>query len=164
MFTARVLVMQVRACSSPNNGAFRPCRKFINVIVLRNPVQRILSHLAYMQGKLGSSLRSFVQQSPILANEYYVRTLLGAQVYRLPLGRVTREDHCRGAHIALRRFDFVLALEHVDSHVCCHALNARRCGHHSDCNCVSNSACSLFFFLLLLSFPGSALVPHLRRP
>jgi hypothetical protein len=87
------------------------CASFMNVVLLRKPLDRLVSHRAYLVDYLHAPLPrhdwpAFAALAPILCNEYFVRVLCGEATYRLPLGNLT-SGHLEAALDALRSFDLV---------------------------------------------------------
>ena len=87
------------------------CSSFMNVVLLRKPIERLISHRKYLIDYLHAPLprhdwRSFVDLAPIISNDYFCRVLGGEATYRLPLGNLTN-GHLEAAFDVLRTFDLV---------------------------------------------------------
>jgi len=87
------------------------CPSFMNVVLLRKPIERLISHRKYLIDYLHAPLprhdwRSFVELAPIISNDYFCRVLGGEATYRLPLGNLTN-GHLEAAFDVLRTFDLV---------------------------------------------------------
>jgi len=92
------------------------CNHFLNVVLFRDPIARIISHINYMQAvksKMPSDVLSFVELAPIITNNYYVRVLLGENTYRRPMMNITEADLSMALHI-LDTFDIIMVLETLD--------------------------------------------------
>lgn len=102
------------------------CSQFWNVIVLRDPMDRVLSHFKHLsllnevsdkdwaQVKLGKEWsadeltpRLAFEHAPIISNNFFVRNLIGRKGYKIPFGKVTHE-HLEEAKQRLADFDLVL--------------------------------------------------------
>lgn len=91
------------------------CNQFWNVIVLRDPLARLSSHLSLLSET--SSLpywkadrvtpKFLFETVPVLSNNFYIRSLIGAKGYQLPYGNIT-EEHFEEAQRVLDSFDLVL--------------------------------------------------------
>lgn len=104
------------------------CPQFWNIIVLRDPVERLISHLAMClmfptsggdwcwrrhsgQAWPGRITAGWVfKAQPIISDNFYIRSLLGSEVYNLPFGSIGR-DHLVRARQVLARFDVVYTLD-----------------------------------------------------
>jgi len=101
------------------------CPNFWNAIIFREPIDRLLSHMAllYRQKAHDSYWAEVptgpeawnpsnitpewvVGSTPILSNNYVIRSLLGKDVYLLPPGRIN-ETHLEKAKQVLEQFDVV---------------------------------------------------------
>lgn len=103
------------------------CPQFWNVIILRDPIDRLVSHLQELSRIPANTASSEVQtgplawnaskltpeyvfqQVPILSDNFYTRSLLGAETYSLPLGALN-QTHLERAKKVLEGFDLVLLL------------------------------------------------------
>jgi len=102
------------------------CKEFWNVIILRDPIDRLMSHLAHLNrlnetegqwpevplGNMTWAPKRLTPQFifdtvPILSNNYYVRSLLGEDVFMLPFGGITA-SHLHEAKRILEQYDLVL--------------------------------------------------------
>jgi len=132
------------------------CPQFWNVVILRDPIERLVSHLSeltripekspwrFREVRVGDALwnphnltpQTIFQEIPILSDNFYIRSLLGRDVYRLPLGGVTKE-HLEQAKKVVEKFDLVLLkssslmddIQHLMGWTC-HA--SRRMGQSDD--------------------------------
>jgi len=103
------------------------CPQFWNVIILRDPIDRLVSHLQELSRIPANTASSEVetgplawnatkltpeyvfQQVPILADNFYTRSLLGAETYAMPLGSLN-QSHLERAKKVIEGFDLVLVL------------------------------------------------------
>ena len=94
------------------------CHQFWNVIIVRDPLTRLFSHLSMLWEESRSkglskydpstiTVEQVFKQVPILSNNYYIRSLLGYDVYTLPSGAI-RRTHVEKAKQRLRAFDVIL--------------------------------------------------------
>mmetsp|Transcript_2038 Transcript_2038/g.5170 ORF Transcript_2038/g.5170 Transcript_2038/m.5170 type:complete len:426 (+) Transcript_2038:100-1377(+) len=103
------------------------CPQFWNVVILRDPIERLVSHLSeltripeqspwrFREVRVGDALwnphnltpQTIFQEIPILSDNFYIRSLLGRDVYRLPFGAIT-EEHLEQAKKVVEKFDMVL--------------------------------------------------------
>lgn len=91
------------------------------VVSLRKPISRAISHIRYERMFIRTGVQHFrdatfendIREDPrhgsATINNLYIRTLLGVEVYQLPLGGITRE-HLEQAKQVLKQF-VVLILE-----------------------------------------------------
>jgi hypothetical protein len=93
------------------------CNEFVNVIILREPIARIFSLWAHFHrmrqprsGPWPGTPEGLVNLSHAVADNHFVRYLLGRRGYALPLGGVTRE-HYLEAKQQLAKFDLVFTLD-----------------------------------------------------
>mmetsp|Transcript_27950 Transcript_27950/g.76833 ORF Transcript_27950/g.76833 Transcript_27950/m.76833 type:complete len:561 (-) Transcript_27950:244-1926(-) len=90
------------------------CRTFWNAVVVRDPIRRLVLHLGMM--KRSTLVRepwgfeTVIRDYGAVANNYYIRSLLGHEVFTLPFGSITRQ-HLEEAKSVLERFDIVLTLD-----------------------------------------------------
>mmetsp|Transcript_59373 Transcript_59373/g.141546 ORF Transcript_59373/g.141546 Transcript_59373/m.141546 type:complete len:430 (-) Transcript_59373:50-1339(-) len=108
------------------------CPQFWNVIVVRDPIDRLISHMQELS-KLPEHATSaevvsgptvwdpaspkltpefIFKNAPIISNNYYIRSLLGAETYKLPFGAINA-THLEKAKRILDKFDLVL-IQHPD--------------------------------------------------
>lgn len=99
-----------------------PCHQFWNVIVMRDPIERLISHVSMLhEGFPGLKPnrrldprtvkpRYIFAAMPLLADNYYIRSLLGMATYTLPFGQI-REVHLKRAKRVLAKFDVLFDLE-----------------------------------------------------
>jgi len=89
------------------------CPDFWNVMLLRDPVDRLLSHMSMLAGWKDSAYswvrtdidpRMLFDKLPIPSNNFFIRSLLGKDAYWLPFGSITRA-HLEEAKQVLERFD-----------------------------------------------------------
>jgi hypothetical protein len=97
-----------------------PCDDFVNTIVLRNPVRRMLSNLKHiaayyvnMKAPPPHGLAAFNETAPAVLDNYTIRMLLGHWIYDLKLGGI-HEAHLELAKLRLQQFDVVMLLERPD--------------------------------------------------
>jgi hypothetical protein len=95
-----------------------PCPEFWNVMTFRDPIDRLLSHLSMlaeagflneMPVTTNTTVREVFTQFPLLSNNYYIRSLLGEDVFLLPFGEITR-THLEEAKRVLQKFDVLLTM------------------------------------------------------
>lgn len=94
---------------------FGLCHNFWNVIVLRDPLDRIVSHLNYLNMSSNSDAyranlvtpNVLFEEIPLLTNNLFIRKLIGPKGYELPFGQITPE-HLAEAKRVLDSFDLVL--------------------------------------------------------
>ena len=103
------------------------CPEFWNVIIMRDPIDRIVSHMrelfvlppnsATAEVETGPdvwdperlTLEELFSRVPILSDNFYIRSLLGAAAYELPFGAIS-DEHLEKAKRVLESFDLVLVL------------------------------------------------------
>jgi len=103
------------------------CHQFWNVVILRDPIDRLVSHLQELSRIPAHTASSEVetgplawnatkltpeyvfQQVPILSDNFYTRSLLGAETYAMPLGSLN-QTHLERAKKVIEGFDLVLVL------------------------------------------------------
>lgn len=102
------------------------CSDFWNVIIMREPIERLMAHLSYLydldevadrqwaQVKVGLywdpshiTTETAFNALPIVTNNFYIRNLLGHKGYKLGFGEVT-EAHLEEAKRILEQFDLVM--------------------------------------------------------
>ncbi|GIL90517.1 hypothetical protein Vretifemale_18158 [Volvox reticuliferus] len=101
------------------------CPQFFNVIIIRNPRKRLLSHLKfvifqmkwdYEDDKLfnrtywGTDSRFWDKFGPVLVDNYMLRGMLGEKVYHAPIGSLGAPEVARACAI-LQQYDLVIDLE-----------------------------------------------------
>lgn len=91
------------------------CPQFWNVIVLRDPMDRVFSHINLLsQQDQGTPLLSsnritpkfLFENAPLIANNFVIRNLIGPKGYKIPFGNITQE-HLEEAKQRLESFDLV---------------------------------------------------------
>jgi len=97
------------------------CSQTYNVIVMRSPIHRLVSHLVYIASGVsdGTELEfdiaadetadSIFSKWPFLSDNYYVRSLGGASTYKLPFGKITKK-HLQRAIQVLHQYDDVFVM------------------------------------------------------
>lgn len=100
------------------------CPQFWNIIILRDPIARLASHLAMcsnfgrpwcLHGKQGpawlsqATPRWLFREKHIIADNFYIRSLLGEDVFHLPFGAIGWEHFVKAKQV-LQRFDVVYTL------------------------------------------------------
>jgi len=102
------------------------CHQFWNVVIMRDPMDRLVSHLSHLhdldekmdrdwaQVQVGSfwdpeniTAEAAFETIPIVMNNYYIRNLLGPKGYEIPFGKVN-QTHLDEAKEILEQFDLVL--------------------------------------------------------
>eukprot|EP00930_Biecheleria_cincta_P083443 TRINITY_DN73011_c0_g1_i1.p1 TRINITY_DN73011_c0_g1~~TRINITY_DN73011_c0_g1_i1.p1 ORF type:complete len:403 (+),score=54.38 TRINITY_DN73011_c0_g1_i1:100-1308(+) len=92
-----------------------PCPQFFNIIILRDPIERLWSYLN-MQVSLHFLSDAFKTPDdlftavPLHTDNYHIRVLLGESVVGLPSGRIT-EQHLELAKRKLEQFELILLME-----------------------------------------------------
>lgn len=93
------------------------CPQFLNIIVLRDPTERIVSHIFELaRAHYQSDPQPFdVVQTiyPRVLDNYMLRSLLGGFAFRRPAGMLTLEDLRLGLDI-LESFDVVMVTEQLN--------------------------------------------------
>ncbi|PNH06845.1 hypothetical protein TSOC_006756 [Tetrabaena socialis] len=109
-------------------GAAHACMNLLTVLQMRHPHDRVISHIhhmwhgyavhcqehrhIYFPAPHNSSHWSKLLPAPM--NNYLIRTLLGEDVFNLPVGGIT-EQHLRLAHTYLaQQYDVLLVLEDAE--------------------------------------------------
>lgn len=96
-------------------GVYGPCPQFRNVIQLRDPMDRLVSHVAFLLEDLErpdayvrfeGTLMQLVMHAPAIVDNAAIRFLLGDEGRELPFGAVTTL-HLQRAKDVLGRFDVV---------------------------------------------------------
>jgi hypothetical protein len=90
------------------------CPQFWNVMILRSPVERLASHLSMIELEWSGSgllppnatLQDVNNRIPAISNNFFIRSLLGQDVYELPIGQITAL-HLERAKRVLEGFDLV---------------------------------------------------------
>mmetsp|Transcript_39220 Transcript_39220/g.92339 ORF Transcript_39220/g.92339 Transcript_39220/m.92339 type:complete len:439 (+) Transcript_39220:77-1393(+) len=105
------------------------CPQFWNVVILRDPVDRLVSHMQELAKIPTKSQAAEVQtgplywdsestkltpklifeEIPILSNNFYIRSLLGAETYKLPFGAINK-THLEQAKRVVDGFDLVFIM------------------------------------------------------
>jgi len=107
------------------------CHQFWNVIIVRDPLTRLFSHLS-MNWERGLTIydpstitvEQLFKEVPVLSNNYYIRSLLGHDVYTLPSGAI-RRTHLEKAKQRLRAFDVILIQQEQNSSLLTSDINRR---------------------------------------
>jgi len=99
------------------------CPEFWNVMIFRDPKSRLMSHLSMWQSdefkddaqywsspENLTSAKQLFDNAPIISNNYFIRTLLGASVFTLPFGSIT-SAHLEEAKRVLEGFDVLLIVD-----------------------------------------------------
>ncbi|GIL54624.1 hypothetical protein Vafri_10360 [Volvox africanus] len=102
------------------------CPQFLNVVMLRQPLERLLSHIKWIikvyRAEYGRRSEAFFRArdaeywrafAPAAVDNYYIRLLLGEGVFYLPSGTVNT-THLKAAKLVLLQYDVVLLLEADD--------------------------------------------------
>ncbi|MEW5314254.1 MAG: hypothetical protein WDW38_005765 [Sanguina aurantia] len=98
------------------------CKPLFNVLIFREPVHRLMSHLdfilfcytryvrpfndAYIQGRDSAWWR---QMAPAPLDNYMTRSMLGDAVFNLPTGYL-QDKHMQAARLVLQQYDVLLLL------------------------------------------------------
>ncbi|KXZ47182.1 hypothetical protein GPECTOR_37g188 [Gonium pectorale] len=106
-------------------AAVGPCHQFFNVVLIRDPLKRMLSHLKFvtMQMKYdyrnntlfhatfsGTDSAFWEQFGPVLVDNYMLRGMLGEKVYHAPIGSIGPQQVAHGRAL-LQQYDLVVDLE-----------------------------------------------------
>lgn len=91
------------------------CHEFWNVIVLRDPINRLVAQLSLLNMTGKSEIwnphhvtpQILFDTVPIISNNFYIRSLIGAKGFQLPFNATT-EEHLEEAKHILEGFDLVL--------------------------------------------------------
>jgi len=99
------------------------CPNFWNVMVLRDPIARLISHLSMIQADPFRHIQfPFIaitpypspqivfDKVPLISNNFFIRSLLGKDVYELPFGFIN-ETHLEKAKRVLESFDVIFVQE-----------------------------------------------------
>jgi hypothetical protein len=98
------------------------CPMFWNAVAFRDPIARLISHLSMLADPnnywhawahnitSNVSLRRVFDDFPLLSNNFFIRSLLGEEVYRLPFGTITWA-HMEQAKTVLEGFDVILVAD-----------------------------------------------------
>lgn len=102
------------------------CGEFFNVLLFRQPQQRLVSHLKWIirlyREHYGKEYTRFFKfntanfwekLAPAAMNNYYIRSLLGEKVFHLLPNKVTPE-HLEMARYIVLQFDILLTLEETE--------------------------------------------------
>jgi hypothetical protein len=99
------------------------CPEFWNVIIFRDPIARVLSHLRMLQDHHWRedanltghpTVEEVFAKLPMLTNNYFIRSLLGEDVFLLPFGSIT-PAHLSEAKRVLEGFDVLLTMDEANS-------------------------------------------------
>ncbi|MEW5319512.1 MAG: hypothetical protein WDW38_010657 [Sanguina aurantia] len=98
------------------------CKQLLNVLLLREPVSRTLSHMdnilqyfvsylkpfhkAYLEGR---DAAFWAQMAPAPLDNYMTRSMLGDVAFNLPVGAL-QETHMQAARLVLQQYDVLLQL------------------------------------------------------
>jgi len=106
------------------------CPKLWNIIILRDPIDRLLAHLSHLREMSPDATFDFAEiprgnsswdpatlkptyifdTVPILSDNFVIRTLLGREVYLLPFGRINA-THLELAKRVLEQFDTLYLMD-----------------------------------------------------
>ncbi|EFJ49867.1 hypothetical protein VOLCADRAFT_104117 [Volvox carteri f. nagariensis] len=101
------------------------CHQFFNVILIRHPHKRLLSHLKFVVLQMkwdyrnndlfnrtfwGTDSEFWDQFGPVLVDNYMLRGMLGETVYHAPIGSLGAEEIAR-ARAILQQYDLIIDLE-----------------------------------------------------
>ncbi|GFR52721.1 hypothetical protein Agub_g15274, partial [Astrephomene gubernaculifera] len=101
------------------------CEQFFNVILIRDPLRRLLSHLKFVTMQMKWDYRNntlfhatfagvdaafWEQFGPVLVDNYMLRGMLGETVYHWPLGSIGPQQVQQGRAL-LQQYDMVIDLE-----------------------------------------------------
>jgi len=111
------------------------CHQFWNVIIVRDPLTRLFSFLSMIwESDEERGLTDYdpsiitVEQVfklvPVLSNNYYIRSLLGSDVYTLPSGAI-RRTHLEKAKQRLHTFDVILIQQEQNDSLLTSDINRR---------------------------------------
>ncbi|GIL80088.1 hypothetical protein Vretimale_12920 [Volvox reticuliferus] len=102
------------------------CPQFLNVVMLRQPLARLLSHIKWIikvyRSEYGRRSEAFFRArdadywrafAPAAVDNYYIRLLLGEAVFYMPSGTVNT-THLAAAKLVLLQYDVVMLLEADD--------------------------------------------------
>jgi len=110
--------MQSRGIDLEGNENFLPgdgvlCPEFENVVLVRDPIHRLISHLVFMEfDPRNMTAEDILTQFPRLSNNYFARVLGGEPVQGLPRGQLP--PRLESSRRKLREFDDVFV---VDKHL-----------------------------------------------
>jgi len=96
------------------------CAGFYNFVLIRTPVDRMESHarelgqFEMVPWEQCSDLDALRRASPVAFDHYYIRTLLGRDVWELPMGSINT-SHLHAAKELLSQFDAVILSDAPDS-------------------------------------------------
>jgi len=107
------------------------CHQFWNVIIVRDPLTRLFSFLS-MTWERGLTdydpsiitVEQVFKLVPVLSNNYYIRSLLGSDVYTLPSGAI-RRTHLEKAKQRLHTFDVILIQQEQNDSLLTSDINRR---------------------------------------
>lgn len=108
------------------------CQDLQYATLLRDPLDRIVSNEVFTYGKqnhTGEIMRwvepgaahfpdykdQLIDASTATYDNFYIRTLVGASIFKLPAGQITRE-HLQAAKDRLRGFSVVMVLDGFERH------------------------------------------------
>eukprot|EP00198_Chlamydomonas_reinhardtii_P011086 XP_001700423.1 predicted protein [Chlamydomonas reinhardtii] len=101
------------------------CPQFFNVILVRDPLKRLLSHLKFVTMQMkwdyrnntlfhntftGTDSAFWEEFGPVLVDNYMLRGMLGETVYHYPIGGIGAKQVAHGRAI-LQQYDLVVDLE-----------------------------------------------------
>ncbi|KAG2450653.1 hypothetical protein HYH02_004493 [Chlamydomonas schloesseri] len=101
------------------------CPQFFNVILVRDPIKRLLSHLKFVTMQMkwdyrnntlfhntftGTDSAFWEEFGPVLVDNYMLRGMLGETVYHYPIGGIGPRQVTQGRAI-LQQYDLVVDLE-----------------------------------------------------
>ena len=102
------------------------CQRFLNVILFRHPINRVLSHMAMLNvfsgGETPTDITAFALYAPLISRNYYVRCICGNfltmenEIIEAYLTPELTQGHLRQAEETLQKFDIVLDLELLEKH------------------------------------------------
>ncbi|EFJ41612.1 hypothetical protein VOLCADRAFT_98343 [Volvox carteri f. nagariensis] len=112
--------------SSPAWRSAHLCPQFLNFVMLRQPLARLLSHVKWIikvyRTEYGRHSEAFFRArdadywrtfAPAAVDNYYIRLLLGEEVFYLPSGTINA-THLEAAELVLLQYDIVVLLEADD--------------------------------------------------
>jgi hypothetical protein len=106
--------------SDSGPGDIEKCHQFLHVIQVREPIARAISHLehlselaekrSYYSSLVPVKFSELLDTAPAIMNNIIIRTLLGHDVWNLPLGAITRQHLDLAKQVLVQQFDVVLIL------------------------------------------------------
>lgn len=109
-------VSKTRGIDVEGNENYLPsyglCSQFYNVMIFRDPIMRLLSHLVTINGRdregedrlMNHTMNRVIEQWPQIVDNFYTRNLAGYDAFKLPFGKIT-EEHLKVAKARLAQFD-----------------------------------------------------------